>query len=61
MFVVAVAAAVALLVVAGCASSPPMHYFTLTELPATSRLTSVDNAVPIRVDRVTIPAELERS
>jgi uncharacterized protein len=59
--VVAVAAAGALLTVGGCASSPPMHYYTLTDVPATTRLTSMDNTVPVRVDRVTIPEELDRS
>jgi uncharacterized lipoprotein YmbA len=38
-----------------------MHYYTLTEVPATTRLTSADNAVPVRVDRVTIPQEIDRS
>lgn len=57
----AVAAAVALLVDGGCSTSPPMHYYTLTEVPAPSRLTSVDNTMPIRLDRITIPEELNRS
>jgi uncharacterized protein len=46
---------------AGCASSPPLHYYTLTEAPATSRLTVADNTVPVRIDRVTIAGELDRS
>jgi uncharacterized protein len=45
----------------GCASSPPMHYYTLTETPAPSRLTVAEGQVPIRLDRVTIPTELDRS
>ncbi len=45
---------------AGCASSPPIRYYTLTEVPATSRLTAPENTVPVRLDRVTLPAELDR-
>jgi uncharacterized protein len=44
-----------------CASSPPMHYYTLTEAPAPSRLAIAEGAAPVRVDRVTIPTELDRS
>jgi uncharacterized protein len=44
-----------------CASSPPMHYYTLTEMPAASRLTLPAGLDPIRLDRVTIPTELDRS
>jgi uncharacterized lipoprotein YmbA len=44
-----------------CASSPPMHYYTLTEMPAPSRLTVPEGVDPIRLDRVTIPTELDRS
>ena len=46
---------------AGCASSPPMHYYTLTEVPATARLPAAGDTVPVRLDRVTIPTELDRS
>jgi uncharacterized lipoprotein YmbA len=38
-----------------------MHYYTLTEVPASARLATADNAVPVRLDRVTIPTELDRS
>jgi uncharacterized lipoprotein YmbA len=38
-----------------------MHYYTLTETPAPSRLAVPDNRVPIRLDRVTMPTELDRS
>lgn len=55
----AVAVVGALLV--ACASSPPMHYYTLAEMPAPSRLTVPENTAPIRLDRVTIPTELDRS
>jgi uncharacterized lipoprotein YmbA len=46
---------------AGCASSPPLHYYTLTEVPATARLPAAADAVPVRLDRVTIPTEIDRS
>jgi uncharacterized lipoprotein YmbA len=46
---------------AGCASTPPLHYYTLTEVPATTRLPAADDTVPVRLDRVTIPTELDRS
>jgi uncharacterized lipoprotein YmbA len=38
-----------------------MHYYTLTEMPAASRLTVPQNTAPIRLDRVTMPTELDRS
>jgi uncharacterized lipoprotein YmbA len=44
-----------------CASSPPMHYYTLTEVSAPSRLAIPQGTVPVRLDRVTIPTELDRS
>lgn len=55
------AVAVAGVMLAACASSPPMHYYTLTEAPAPSRLTVEPGQVPVRLDRVTIPTELDRS
>jgi hypothetical protein len=45
---------------AGCSSSPPLHYYTLGEVPGTARLATAVNAVPVRLDRVTIPTELDR-
>lgn len=54
-------AALAPLLAAGCASSPPLHYYTLTQVPAAIRLTTADNTLPVRLDRVTIPTELDRS
>lgn len=53
--------AVACVLLVACASSPPMHYYTLTEIPAASRLTAPQGMEPIRLDRVTIPTELDRS
>jgi uncharacterized lipoprotein YmbA len=38
-----------------------MHYYTLSEAPASSTLSLPDNTTPIRLDRVTIPTELDRS
>jgi uncharacterized lipoprotein YmbA len=38
-----------------------MHYYTLTEIPATARFTAAGDTVPVRLDRVTIPTELDRS
>jgi uncharacterized lipoprotein YmbA len=38
-----------------------MHYYTLTEAPASARPPVPDNTVAIRIDRVTIPTELDRS
>jgi uncharacterized lipoprotein YmbA len=38
-----------------------MHYYTLTEVPATTRLSAADSTIPIRLDRVTIPTELDRA
>jgi uncharacterized protein len=46
---------------AGCASSPPLHYYTLSEVPASGRLSVPANNVQIQIDRVTIPTELDRS
>jgi uncharacterized lipoprotein YmbA len=48
-------------VLAGCGSSPPLHYYTLTEIPASGQPSVADNSTPIRIDRVTIPTELDRS
>ena len=45
----------------GCASSTPLHYYTLTEVPASTRLSTPEGTVPVRLDRVTIPTELDRS
>jgi len=53
--------AVAGTMLVACASSPPMHYYTLTEAPAPSRLTIPEGQPPLRLDRVTIPTELDRS
>ncbi len=46
---------------AGCASSPAMNYYTLTEAPAAARLPTAAGTVPVHLDRITIPTELDRS
>jgi uncharacterized lipoprotein YmbA len=38
-----------------------LQYYTLTEVPATERISAADNVLPVRLDRVTIPTELDRS
>jgi uncharacterized protein len=47
-------------VLAACQSSPPTHYFALTEIAPTAPRGTVAAQVPIRVERVTIPGELDR-
>lgn len=49
------------LVLAGCSSSPPIRYYTLREIPGTARPAASAGRVPVRLDRVTIPTELDRS
>lgn len=49
--------ALGVLLVTGCASSPPMRFYTLS---AVSSSTETANAGAIRVGRVRIPAELDR-
>lgn len=45
---------------AACQSSPPTHYFALTEIAPAAPRTAVVALIPIRVERVTIPGELDR-
>jgi hypothetical protein len=45
---------------AACQSSPPTHYFALTEIAPTAPRAAVPAQIPIRVERVTIPGELDR-
>jgi uncharacterized protein len=45
----------------GCASGPPLHYYTLTEVAPATRLTAPADVVAIRLDRVTVPTELDRT
>jgi uncharacterized lipoprotein YmbA len=55
------AIAVVCTMLVACASSPPMHYYTLTETSAPSRLEVPEGMTPVRLDRVTLPTELDRS
>jgi len=48
-------------VIGGCASSAPLRYYTLSPTPPTSRPAASAGMIPVRVDRVTIPTELDRS
>jgi uncharacterized lipoprotein YmbA len=43
-----------------CGSSPPMRYYTLEAQSAATAADSSVIAIPLRVERVTIPAELDR-
>jgi uncharacterized protein len=45
---------------AACQSSPPTHYFAMTEIGPTAPRASGPVQIPIRIERVTIPGELDR-
>jgi hypothetical protein len=45
---------------AACQSTPPTHYFALTAIAPTAPRASMPTQNPIRVERVTIPEELDR-
>ena len=49
-----------LLLLCACQSSPPTHYFALTEIPPTALPGAASSQIPIRVERITIPGELDR-
>jgi uncharacterized protein len=51
----------ALCLISACGSSPPLRYSPLREIAPDSRRTSAAQGVPVRVDRVTIPSELDRT
>jgi uncharacterized protein len=51
----------AVALMAGCASSPPVRYHILSERPADTQLTMPQDMIPVRLDRLTIPTELDRS
>jgi uncharacterized lipoprotein YmbA len=57
----ALAAAIAASMLCSCASSPPMKYYTLSAITPAARLQTAADAVPLRIDRVTIPTELDRT
>src|SRR5581483_3504381 len=51
-----------LTVLSACASSAPLRYYTLSEVPAATDATGATSATPaIRVGRVRIPGELDRN
>ena len=54
------AAAVALCLLGACASSPPMRFYTLAQIQPDTRLGAPPGTVRVRIDRVTVAAELDR-
>jgi uncharacterized protein len=46
-------------VLAACGSSPPTRYYTLDRVPSSVRSTPADQT-PVRLEHLTIPAELDR-
>jgi uncharacterized lipoprotein YmbA len=48
------------LLIVGCGSSPPAQFYTLTSVPATSRVAVFGKALPLTVGRVELPGDLER-
>jgi uncharacterized lipoprotein YmbA len=46
--------------VAGCGTSAPIRYYTLAPLPPDSNTAATASGPPVRVEHVTIPAELDR-
>jgi len=49
-----------LLLLGACASSPPMHFYTLTEMSPETPVTAPANLLPLRIGRVTVAGELDR-
>jgi hypothetical protein len=45
---------------AACQSTPPTHYFALTEVAPTAPRASMPAQIPIRIEPVTLPGELDR-
>jgi uncharacterized lipoprotein YmbA len=43
-----------------CQSSPPTHYYALTAIAPTAPRVSMAAKIPIRLERITIPGELDR-
>ncbi len=44
-----------------CASSPPLRFYTLSSVDPESRPQVSPNTIPVRITRVTLPGELDRS
>jgi uncharacterized lipoprotein YmbA len=57
----AATAVVAALALVGCASSPPLHFYTLSEVAPTSNAGPTTQPLFIQVGRVRIPGELDRN
>jgi uncharacterized lipoprotein YmbA len=53
--------AVLAIVLTGCSASPPIRYYTLREIPGTALPVAAGSRIAVRLDRVTIPTELDRS
>ena len=49
-----------LLLFGACASSPPMHFYTLTEMGPETPPAAAPGVLPVRIGRVTVPGELDR-
>ncbi len=47
-------------VLTACASSPPVRFYTLTPIAPESRSTAGADTLPVRLNRVTVPGELDR-
>ncbi len=54
-------AVAAALLAAACASSPPVRYYVLTVVKAANPQPAAADMVPVRLDRLTLPTELDRS
>ena len=52
--------AIAACLTSGCASSPPMRYYTLTRIAPQAPLSAPADMTPVRLDRVTLASELDR-
>jgi uncharacterized protein len=46
---------------AGCATSAPLHYYTLSAVPPASNTTLPVGSPPVSLERLTIPPELDRA
>ena len=57
---VRVAALASTCLMGACASSPPMHFYTLARIAPDTSTAVPPGGVPIRLDRVRIPGELDR-
>jgi uncharacterized lipoprotein YmbA len=56
----AVATLGGLLLLGACATSPPMHFYTLAEMSPETPVTASPGVLPVRIGQVTVPGELDR-